>query len=435
MRSLRPALLTALLGPLLALVAAAAASAQSSSDFDGDGLANLFDNCPFVANADQLDSSAPANGTGDACECGDTQGDGRVDLVDSVVLRRALAALGPGVDDPAKCSVVGGSMDCDGLDSARIRAALAGTASLEPVCRAEVGAGELPQRMAVAGDSITRGFAASCTCNVGFACLLECAFGGVEQPQYSWFNGSSSSVFDLRTRYRFFDPEIVAVDSAAASGARMRGGSDSFAIQAGRILAQSPLPDFALVLLGGNDICSRDCAQPGHCASPLFTDQEWRDAVVLGLSALTAGLPDGATIYLGSVPRVQDLYAAGMAKQSQESDVDCELVWAVADVCRIATDAGTLNSETQSLRLAAIAERQQRYNEILVETAAAYTSNSNGQNPRGLRVVAEYAGLALPSVGTLAFGPDQINGSDCFHPNIAGQNEIAELMWQNSPVR
>jgi len=239
MRSLRHALLAALLGPILALVATASASAQSSSDFDGDGLANLFDNCPFVANADQLDSSAPANGTGDACECGDTQGDGRVDLVDSVVLRRALAALGPGVDEPAKCSVVGGSMDCDGLDSARIRAALAGTASLEPVCRAEVGAGELPRRMAVAGDSITRGFAASCTCNVGFACLLECAFGGVEQPQYSWFNGSSSSVFDLRTRYRFFDPAIVAVGSAAARGARMRdpGGPDPLAEPAPRLRA------------------------------------------------------------------------------------------------------------------------------------------------------------------------------------------------------
>lgn len=435
MRPFRPSLLALLLGSILALTVAAAARAQSSGDFDGDGLANLFDNCPFVANADQLDSSAPANGTGDACECGDTQGDGRVDLVDSVVLRRALAALDPGVDEPAKCSVVGGSMDCDGLDSARMRAALAGAAALEPVCRAEVGAGELPVRMAVAGDSITRGFAASCECNLGLGCLLDCVLGGTEQPQYSWFNGSSSSVFSERERYRFFDPAILAIGSAAASGARMRGGSDSFAIQAARILAQSPLPDFALVLLGGNDICSRDCAQPGHCASPLFTDQEWRDAVELGLSALTAGLPDGATIYFGSVPRVQDLYAAGIAKQSQESDVDCELAWAAFDVCRIATNSGTLNSETQSLRLAAIAERQQRYNEILVETAAAYTSNSNGLNPRGLRVVAEYAGPALPSVGTLEFGPDRINGSDCFHPNIAGQREIAELIWRNSPVR
>lgn len=424
-----------LLGLLLALLHANAAHAQSNSDFDGDGIGNLFDNCAFVANVSQLDSSVPVNGVGDACECGDMQGNGRVDLVDVVVLRRALAQLAPGVTDLTKCSVVGGSMDCDALDVARLRATLAGSASIEPVCRASVGAGELPVRMAVAGDSITRAFAASCECNLGFSCLLECVLGGTEQPQYAYFNGSSSSVFSILDRYRFFEPTISANGSAAEIGARMRGGNDSFAIQANRILAQNPIANFAIVLLGGNDICSRDCTQAGACAQPLFTDTEWRDAVELGLSPLTAGLPDFATIYLGSVPRVQDLYAAGIAKQSQESDVDCELVWNAFDVCRIATDDATTNGETQAFRLAAIAERQRRYNEILVETAAAYDSNANGLNPRGLRVVADYGGELLPSVGTLAFGPNEINGSDCFHPSIAGQNAIAERLWLNSPVR
>ena len=259
--------------------------------------------------------------------------------------------------------------------------------------------------------------------------------GGTEQPEHSWFDGDSSSVFSLEDRFRTFDPAIAADGSAAASGARMRGGDDSFQIQAGRILALASLPDLVAVLLGGNDICSRDCASPASCTSPLFSDAEWREAVRLGLDPLVAGLPPGAAIYLGSVPRVQDLYPAGLDKQDGDSSIDCELAWSGFDICRIATDDSTVDGESQATRLTAIAARQRRYNEILVEEARAYGSNANGRNPRGIAVVAEYQGESAPSLGTLVWTADDINGSDCFHPSRAGQNEIAERMWWHSPKR
>ena len=423
------------LAGLLLVLLATTARAQSAGDFDGDGDANGVDNCVYTANASQLDSSLPPDGVGDACTCGDTDEDGAFDLLDWVVLERALAQLEPGIGDPAKCSVIGGSMDCDALDVARMRASLAGLQSLQPVCRARVGAGELPVRMAVAGDSITRGFGADCECNESPQCIFECAYPDIEQPEHSWFDGGSSSVFSLVDRYRVFNAAIGANSSAARSGARMRGGDDSFQVQAARILAQSPSPDLVVVLLGGNDICSRDCASPGACGSPLFTDAQWREAIGLGLSPLVAGLPENATVYLGSVPRIQDLYAAGQAKEDLESDVNCDAVWQTFDICRIATDPSTIDGETQAQRLLAIAERQRRYNEILREEAQAYDSNANGLNPRGLRVAAEYTDELTPSVGTLAFGPNDINGSDCFHPSRLGQNAIAERLWRNSPVR
>jgi hypothetical protein len=140
-------------------------------------------------------------------------------------------------------------------------------------------------------------------------------------------------------------------------------------------------------------------------------------------------------VYLSSVPRVHDLYGAGLDKQDAESDVDCELVWEAFDICRIVTDDATVDGETQAFRLAQIAARQQRYNEILAEQAVAWTANANGLNPRGIRVVTDYAGEAAPSVGTIHFGAAQINGGDCFHPSLAGQNAIAEQLWRNSPVR
>jgi lysophospholipase L1-like esterase len=427
--------LAGLLALGLVLLPAAPLYAQSAADFDGDAVANAQDNCRYAANPGQEDADIPRDGIGDACTCGDTSGDGQVDLRDAVVLRRALAALLPEVEDPAKCSVAGGSSDCDAADAAALRAAFAqGVAPPRP-CRAFVGASGLPRRMAVAGDSITRGFAADCECNLGFSCLADCAFGGTEQPEHSWFDGSAASVFSLADRFRTFDPGIVADHDAAVSGARMRGGDDSFQIQAARILARIPLADLVVVLLGGNDLCSRECVSPASCTNPLFSDAEWRQAVQLGLDPLVAGLPPDAVIYLGSVPRVQDLYAAGLAKQAGDSDIDCELVWSAFDICRIATDESRLNGEPQALRLAAIAERQRRYNEILAEEAAAYSSNAGGRNPRGIAVRAEYQGEAVPSLGTFLWGAADINGSDCFHPSRAGQNEIAERLWWNSPKR
>jgi hypothetical protein len=50
-------------------------------------------------------------------------------------------------------------------------------------------------------------------------------------------------------------------------------------------------------------------------------------------------------------------------------------------------------------------------------------------------VTAASLNQTTPSVATLEFGPNDINGSDCFHPSLLGQNAIAERLWLNSPVR
>lgn len=64
-------------------------------DVDANGVANGADDCPFVANSDQSDAGgvgtdSPANGRGDACECGDVSGDGRVTIADATLIQRSL---------------------------------------------------------------------------------------------------------------------------------------------------------------------------------------------------------------------------------------------------------------------------------------------------------------------------------------------------------
>lgn len=288
----------------------------------------------------------------------------------------------------------------------------------------------LPMRISVAGDSISRGFAADCSCNTNFFCLL-CLLGG-DQPEHSWFDGGSSAVNSVLDRYRAAEP-LIGSSNTAVTGAEMLGADSNFAAQADAILAQTPLPEHVEVQLGGNDICNRGCTDAANCADPLYTDAEWTAALRLGLDKLVAGLPEGATVILHGVPRVQDLRAAGLAKQAASSNVDCEGVWLDYDICPIATQGAALNGESIGQRLAAVAARQQSYNAILRSEAAAYNLNSNGRNPRGIEVLASYVDENTPSFGTFSFGAADIDGGDCFHPSLSGQNTAAGLSWDGNP--
>jgi YD repeat-containing protein len=58
------------------------------ADGDGDRLGNDEDNCPFFASADTAD--ADADGRGNPCECGDQNGDGRVNVSDLIAINLAI---------------------------------------------------------------------------------------------------------------------------------------------------------------------------------------------------------------------------------------------------------------------------------------------------------------------------------------------------------
>lgn len=310
---------------------------------------------------------------------------------------------------------------------------LLGLAPVFAICLAmtSMQANALPTKAVAAGDSITMGFAADCRYNRYFWDLF-CLLGG-DQPEHSWFDGNSSSVNSVHDKYKQLNSGISANKSAAESGSEMRGGSNNFASQAAQIVAQSTVADHVEVALGGNDICNRDCTDPNNCGDPLYTEAQWRSSVQAGLDTLVDGLPTGSTVYLAGVPRVQDLRAAGVAKQNSHWRIRCESVWNTFGVCSIATNGGSMNGESHAQRYAAIETAQQRYNEILAEEASAYSSNSAGQNPRGIEVVSNYVDENTASTGTFSFGKDDIDGGDCFHPSKQGQNTVANLMWNSNP--
>ena len=71
-------------------------------DLDFDGVVDSEDNCPATSNPDQRDrggiGTTEPDGVGDACQNGDVNGDGIVDIEDVVVLRRGIVGAAPGFD-------------------------------------------------------------------------------------------------------------------------------------------------------------------------------------------------------------------------------------------------------------------------------------------------------------------------------------------------
>jgi uncharacterized repeat protein (TIGR03806 family) len=127
--------------PLGAFTIAAWIDADPTRDADGDGVTDDLDNCPGVANAGQEDrggigAAAAPDRTGDACQCGDVSGDGRVTLADAgLVLRSQLVPPTATLARPGLCDV-GGAAGCSAGDAMILARALLQppTATILPRC-------------------------------------------------------------------------------------------------------------------------------------------------------------------------------------------------------------------------------------------------------------------------------------------------------------
>jgi lysophospholipase L1-like esterase len=277
------------------------------------------------------------------------------------------------------------------------------------------------RRVEGAGDSIMRGYNATCRTNTGLFDFL--CYGGGDQPENSFLDGSSASVTSIVDRYIQLDAQVTGGKAASASGSEMTDATkNNFATQASAIVGAATQPVRVFVELGGNDICNR------ATVNDLYTDAVWETAVRAGLETLVTGLPDGSTVLLVSVPRVQDLRAAGIAKQTSTSGVNCENFWASYNVCRI----GTAGGADLATRLTAIGAKQRAYNDKLVTLAGEYNGRALST---GVEVVAEFDPTVNTSVGSYSFQATDINGGDCFHPSIQGQNKLSEILWGRNPYK
>jgi len=259
------------------------------------------------------------------------------------------------------------------------------------------------------GDSISQGFGANSVPG--------------DQVHLSWVRGDDARVQSMYSRYSAATPGFEQ-EPVSVSGAELVGGDDSLPAQASRVCAQSPRPTRVAVLLGGNDVCNRPRSSSDDAAANMYSVTTWVSALRAGLDQLADCLAPGSVVQVLSAPRVDFLYEAGNAKS-----LWCSWgIWPIAGVCRIVT------GESDPGRRAQIGDRIDAYNAATHAEVRAYASNANGKNGRGVAFVSDWEGSiaqgnANTSVGTFHFTENDINGVDCFHPNVEGQARIACLAW------
>lgn len=232
-----------------------------------------------------------------------------------------------------------------------------------------------PPRLVAIGDSLTA------------AANLDASRLG-EQPAHSWAAGDdpADGVTSHYERLRAQDANWTALN-VARSGARMT----EFARQAQEAIAANAT--YVVVLLGGNDACSRQGITPPDTFRAQFR---------LGADLLKAA---GIEVFVVSIPDVGKLYDA----MRNESIVRAR--WSQMRVC-----PALLSENATDAQRDAVLRAIDAYDAILAQESAAYGFATDGG-------AAHDAPVALGDVSDL----------DYFHPSLAGQARLAETTWAASP--
>jgi len=264
-------------------------------------------------------------------------------------------------------------------------------------------------RLSGIGDSIMQGYDAGC----------DRPFCG-EQPDYSFAQGTQPAVSSVYSRYRALGLLAQGEQFVSASGAEMVSGALA---QAQAVCALAQRPDRILLLLGGNDVCGRPSV------ADLVPVAAFRAALKSALDALGApacGLPAGSWVHVLSVPRVDRLRAAGLAKDAISALPLCQPLWSAISICAIVT------RETNQAVLAQIGAAIDVYNEALAAEVADADAAHGG--PAGVRFTTDWKGPPATSpgtsVGSYFFGAADVSDIDCFHPSIEGQRKLACIAWE-----
>jgi lysophospholipase L1-like esterase len=244
--------------------------------------------------------------------------------------------------------------------------------------------GDLPSSMAALGDSLTAGYGA---CIAPVAC-----------PRNSWATGDGTLV---KSHYK----RILAGNPAIRGHARnlaVPGATVADLAGQASAAAQSTV-DYVTVLVGANDAC-RAANIDGMTSVAAF-----RVGLDRALGVLRAGLP-GARVLVVSIPDVYHVWEVGHTHK-----VVADL-WSHG-VCPPLLANATSNAPADMQRRQRFRERIDAYDGQLAAACRAYgpRCRTDGGAVHGIR-----------------FGIDLLSALDFFHPNPAGQSELARVSWPGS---
>ena len=239
-----------------------------------------------------------------------------------------------------------------------------------------------PSRIAVLGDSISRGYSAN---NV---------IG--EHPELNWATGTSLSVNSLFRRLQLLNPAIAA-NNDAVSGAKM----SNLAGQAANAVAQGA--DYVVIEMGGNDACT-------STVTSMTSVTTYRAQFQTAMNVLSQGLPN-ARIYVASVPDVWYLWNAN------RNNAVARFIWSLAGICQSLLAQPTCMTQACIDRRAAVEQRAHDFSHQLDEVCDQY-------------IHCDFDDFAINST---PFTAADISTGDYFHPSIRGQNLLADGAWLTGP--
>ena len=259
-----------------------------------------------------------------------------------------------------------------------LAALLAALAAALPVQAASV---PLPSSMAATGDSITRAF------DVTLGCLLR------DCPRYSWSTGSDTTVFSQYQRIAAHNPAITGhVFNDAKSGAQMSDLDRQLTAAAGQHV------QYVTVLLGANDLCTSSAAS----MTPTATFQAQLDQALKDFYRADPA----AHLYLSSLPNLYQLWSLLHNNPAAVS------TWTAFNICQSMLSVNNTEADRQL-----VVAQEQAYDQVLASECAKAVSFGRDCLWDNL------AGYGYQ------FTADQISTIDYFHPNIAGQNAVAQVTW------
>ena len=232
----------------------------------------------------------------------------------------------------------------------------------------------LPAALAALGDSITAGYASCAT-------LVACR-------RNSWATGTST---DVDSHYRQIHAErpTVTAKNFAVPGVR----ADALAGQADRAVRAGV--GYVTILIGANDAC-RDRVED------MTSVATFRRNVDAGLERLHDGLPR-ARILVASIPDVHRVWEVG------HEDANAVRAWA-RGVCPSMLANPTSTAAADDERRDRVDERIDDYNRELSDACRDYDG------------ACRYDG----GVHRMDFTLDMLSRLDYFHPNVKGQDRLAE---------
>ncbi len=233
------------------------------------------------------------------------------------------------------------------------------------------------------GDSITAGFG---------SCLSLAAC-----QRNSWSTGDGLRVNSLYRRLLESDPTIRGnAHNQAVAGARVAALTDQ---AAGAVRAKA---DYVTVLIGANDVCRSRVEEMTSVA-------DFRAGLDRALAVLRDKLPR-ARVFVVSIPDLHRLWAVG------HTDSRAVRIWSHGICPALLANAASM-ADADVTRRSAFQARVKAYNGELAAACRAYGSRCR------------YDGGAAHRV---RFSLNMVNRLDYFHPNVDGQNKLAEVAWAAS---